>query len=280
MSSLRTAASLLVVAPSSKILFMLRPAAGTFPSTHVFPGGSYDQATDPSLEYTALRETYEETGLLLGPKPNKPVVHAIGEYPSYESALKHVFGKDMSNLNDQGGSSSSSSQGYSPGYNQGKTKPWWSGKEMGLGRISNWTTPAHIKKRFSTQFYVCSVDSQFEFPELPPISSAPQEKGADTHHQHQEVELLEWLTPYEALSLFDNGKIKLMPPQFYILTAIHEYGLQGAIERLQDRVFAPKVLGKTEDGSIKMDWGRGEMGVVKFNKNGAVDKIKFVRASI
>lgn len=284
-SSLRTAASLLVIAPSSHILFMLRPATGSFPSTHVFPGGSYDQDSDPSLSYTAFRETYEETGLLLGPQGlTAPVVHAIGEYPSYDSAFKHVFG-----LNPQASFSSSSSSS-----SESSSSSWWSPenekKALGLDRISNWTTPAHIPKRFATQFFVYRVPTTYKFPELPPLSSPPLSSSSSSTTTssssspvtsvNSEVEKLEWLTPLDALTLFKQGKIKLMPPQFYLMTSIFENGLDKAIEKLQSRVFTPTVINKFPDGKVEMDWGEGESGIIKFGKKNVVDEIEIVRSRL
>lgn len=256
--SLRTAASLLLVAPTSQVLFMLRPAGASFPGTHVFPGGAFDKETDPSLSYTALRETYEETGLLLGPQPTtQPVVHAVGEYPSYDSAFKHVFGLNPRPSNPSFWSSQSEK------------------RILGLERFSQWTSPPTIPKRFSTQFYLCRVPQPFEFPELPPLSSS-----FEASEQSPEVELLEWLTPLQALDAFKQGKIKLMPPQFYLMTMILEHGLDGAIERLRNRVFTPTVINKHGDGRVEMDWGQGESGIVKFGKNGVADSIEIVKAKI
>lgn len=132
----------------------------------------------------------------------------------------------------------------------------------------------HLPKRFGTQFFVCKVPEAYSFPELPPISAAP---GAD---RGGEVELLEWLTPLEALTLFREGKIKLMPPQFYLMTLILEHGLDGAIARLKDRNFTPEIVNKLPDGRVEMNWGKGESGIIKFNKRGIVDSIEFIRAQL
>lgn len=284
---------------------MLRSSSGTFPRTHVFPGGIYNSETDPSLSYTALRETYEETGLLIGPPSvTRPVVHAVREYPSYDSAFKHVFNiNPRVTLSSSSPSSSSSSSllehennGQSVGQQimsqlQPSSVPggtlWLPQNEqrmMGLERISNWTTPLHVSaNRFVTQYYVCRVPEAFEFPELPPLSSRPRmskESGSSgiPEEGHREVELLEWLGPYEALSLFREGKIKMLPSQFYIMTMLSEYGLEGSIERLRNRSFTPSVINKLQDGRVEMDWGQGESGILQFGKKGTVDKIEFVES--
>lgn len=294
-ASIRTAASLLIIAPTNHILFMLRPSSGSFPSTHVFPGGSFDPETDPSLSYTALRETYEETGLLLGPcrvpassflnaKPSasssekvkvNPVVHAVGEYPSYDSAFKHVFNLSPLSLKTPAAPPDSVN--------------WWTEENeqsiLGLDRISNWTTPVHLPKRFATQFFVYKVPQVYQFPELPPISSAPPSSDGTPagNVQGPEVEKLEWLTPFEAIQKFREGHIKLMPPQFYLMTAILENGIDKAVQKLKNRVIKPKIVETypSPEGTkkVKMDWGEGEAGIITFGKNGVVDDMSILEKS-
>ena len=81
----RPSASLIVVNHRNEILLVHRnPKASSFGGVHVrpvcrdscgtlaqlttyqvFPGGNYDQKQDSSLEMTAIRETFEESGLLI-----------------------------------------------------------------------------------------------------------------------------------------------------------------------------------------------------------------------
>jgi 8-oxo-dGTP pyrophosphatase MutT (NUDIX family) len=137
MDTIRESASLLVVAPKNNILFMLRPKRGTFPAAHVFPGGGLDD-DDPNLAYCALRETYEETGLLIVPRMNKVEVHEPGKV-SFADAVLRLTGSSVSQLD-------------------------WS-NDCGLARVSRWTTPPEIsKRRFRTQFFVYQSREKFEFP--------------------------------------------------------------------------------------------------------------------
>ena len=79
----RPSASLIIVNERNEILLVHRnPKASTFAGMHVsssvhhalslsdfaaqvFPGGNFDQKQDDSLQTTAIRETFEETGLLV-----------------------------------------------------------------------------------------------------------------------------------------------------------------------------------------------------------------------
>lgn len=60
----RPSASLILVNRSFEVLLVQRNPKGTFASAHVFPGGNFDPKQDSSLRVTALRETFEEAGVL------------------------------------------------------------------------------------------------------------------------------------------------------------------------------------------------------------------------
>ncbi|KAG1754326.1 NUDIX domain-containing protein [Suillus lakei] len=62
----RLSASLVLVNSRNEILLVQRnPHATSFAGLHVFPGGNFDAKQDTSLRWTAIRETFEEAGLLL-----------------------------------------------------------------------------------------------------------------------------------------------------------------------------------------------------------------------
>ncbi|GMK54037.1 hypothetical protein CspeluHIS016_0106230 [Cutaneotrichosporon spelunceum] len=66
----RKAAALLVLS-GNRVLMVKRPNHLSYPGAFVFPGGTVSPS-DPSIMYTALRETFEETGLLLSTTPVHP----------------------------------------------------------------------------------------------------------------------------------------------------------------------------------------------------------------
>lgn len=209
---------------------MKRPQKGTYPNSHVFPGG-VSEKNDPSLGFTALRETYEETGLFIAPN-SSALVHPIGHYQAYEDALRSV-GVLTNSLN-------------------------WSDNALNVRKFTRWVTPPTYKKRFSTQFFVYKVPQGFDL----------------TGVKSDEAEILEWLTPDETLDRFSQGTLTLMPPQFYLVTAIKEFGLEGAIEQLSQRVFEPNQLYKSPDGFIQhLDWGKGEIGEISRDKRGMIRNI-------
>ncbi|KAH6873663.1 hypothetical protein BKA70DRAFT_1352377 [Coprinopsis sp. MPI-PUGE-AT-0042] len=62
----RPSASLVIVNHRNEVLLVQRnPKATAFGGFHVFPGGNYDKKQDKLLAITAIRETFEESGLLL-----------------------------------------------------------------------------------------------------------------------------------------------------------------------------------------------------------------------
>lgn len=218
---------------------MRRPSHGNYPSAHVFPGGVLENS-DPHLTYCALRETYEEIGLFIPPQPNSPQMDTVGER-SYEDALIQSIG--------------SNSQAFD----------WTGPQSLGLIPFSQWITPPHNKKRFSTQFYIYKAPKTFDVSKV---------------LKSREVDLAEWLSPEDALNKFRHRNISLVPPQFYMLTAISEQGVDKAAQSIGNRIFAPKLMKKFEDGRVQLDWGKGESGILSTDKEtGSITDIEYIRSA-
>lgn len=136
---------------------------------------------------------------------------------------------------------------------------------MGLTPLSQWITPPHNKKRFATQFYLYQAPHAFDLQDV----------------RSPEVDMLEWLSPDQALHQFTSGNISMMPPQFYLMTALSERGIEGTVGALSDRVFAPFLRKKHSDGRVELDWGKGEAGILTVDKpSGQVTDIEYIRSKM
>jgi len=187
----RSSASLIVVNHRNEILFVHRnPQASSFGGVHVFPGGNYDVKQDSSLQMTAIRETFEESGLLIASSGNsslpqdsvldeaREAIHA--QRTNFQTFLgEHHLTVDMSSLLP----------------------------------FTTWVTPISAPRRFRTQFYVVFL------PVSPStgFSSGNKSEQVPTHDGGQEVMSARFLHPAAAIQEFQEDKIDFMPPQYYIL---------------------------------------------------------------
>ena len=210
---------------------------------------------------TAVRETFEETGILLAtPGESGSILDA--------SVLLNAR-KAIHSRNDP----------YNfPAFMQEHNLTVQDAVEK-LIPFSQWITPASAKARFHTHFFVAFLD---ELPStVPAISdaSAAVEKELDpssstsipqTTKPHRDVlptddgkvEVLEtyFQHPDEILATFERGEINLMPPQFYLLTTLKELldssaesSLQASRNRFRDtagRAFGARVFNPRFGGTV------------------------------
>lgn len=130
----RPAAALLVVS-GDRLLMVKRPTHLTYPGAFVFPGGTVSPS-DRDARYTALRETFEETGLLLTTCPVAPSkLHLLPQLQKAVHDNKLSFDAAL----DQLGVSLIPSSDLLP--------------------FSTWTTPPGPPKRFETHFFITRLPS-------------------------------------------------------------------------------------------------------------------------
>ncbi|RDX56439.1 hypothetical protein OH76DRAFT_387682 [Lentinus brumalis] len=209
----RPSATVIVVNSRNEILLVHRnPKSTAFANAHVFPGGNYDKKQDDGqgLPFTAIRELFEESGLLLV-HPSGSKIPSNAELDAAREAIhaqKRLFRDFLSQHN---------------------LKPY----VEGLLPFTRWITPAPLPKRFDTRFYVTFLD------EARPagFSSGDKQERLPTPDGGQEVIEARFLHPAKALEEFYAQRISLFPPQLYLLKTLAEVlqGTQNTVEQ-RDRV--------------------------------------------
>ncbi|KAI0053887.1 hypothetical protein FA95DRAFT_1578997 [Auriscalpium vulgare] len=197
----RPSASLIVVNARNEILLVQRnPQANAFAGVHVFPGGNYDAKQDGgSYEMTAIRETFEESGLLLASASSpsgqtkrlelsdalldaaRQAVHA--QRMLFEHVLRaHQLCADVD----------------------------------ALLPFTQWVTPPTSPRRFHTHFFVAFLPAA----DAAGFSSGVLQHRLPTPDGGQEVIAARFMHPAVALAEFRAHRIALMPPQYYLLATL------------------------------------------------------------
>ena len=177
----RPAATVLVVRNGDpwELLLVHRPGGADFaPGAYVFPGGSVHQedgAWGDEIAGAAVRETFEETGILLARRGD-----AFAQTTDCEDVRTHVSGGTSFReaLRDVG---------LEPAFDK-------------LAMFARWVTPAQLRRRFDTRFYV-----------------APMPTGQEVHPQEGEV--TDWLWT-SAQSALDQDEITLVYATRAILESV------------------------------------------------------------
>lgn len=191
--------------------FMIRRlAAMSFAAgRHVFPGGTVDASDkdcpgiDEPLKAAAIRETFEEAGLLLADGlPTDPDGLAVLEADrlaliAHEMTLGEVLARhDLVPRPDL-------------------LQPW-----------SRWVTPDFEPRRYDTWFFV---------------ARAPE--NCEISHTEEESDASQWVTPASALAATDRGEWLLMPPTAATLRELLAYGSAAEVlDAAKQRVVRPLVL--------------------------------------
>ena len=200
-------------------------------SAYVFPGGKVDATdrderwaqhaildtspssrlplgdTEPairwrSLQIAAIRETFEESAILLT-KQNKP---------SPSTGILKATDHSPTSVSDADSTRKTMSEGF--GFLDAIIKQGLCLDGMGLIPWIRWVTPATLAKRFDTWFFLAIV---------------PTEQTA-LHDNHEAVDS-RWITPAHALKEWENHDIQLAPATYMSLRhlALH-HSLDSVLE--------------------------------------------------
>ncbi|KAK3986060.1 nucleoside diphosphate-linked moiety X motif 19, mitochondrial [Cladorrhinum sp. PSN332] len=301
----RPSSSVVLLSPTNQVLLLKRvQTSSSFASAHVFPGGNLDakhdgEVGDPgdleryhrdcaAYRMAAVRETFEETGMLLAFKGdvgnNKEVLRVDEE-------VRERGRRDV--------------HSGAEGFGQFVERLGGRADVDGLIPFTRWITPPNMKKRFTTQMYVYMMPFEAEAAGTVEGGTVvvPTHDGGLEHTELAFNDVGVWLEQAK------KGEVTLYPPQFYILSVLEPFfaGGKGTVneqrERFlefvdrvptaeggketemipwKDKAMSPTVVGRKEDGRLIMGLdkpgpelegtGRGGDGqrriVVRFGKEG------------
>ncbi|PWN33504.1 uncharacterized protein FA14DRAFT_123516 [Meira miltonrushii] len=266
-------ASLIILCPISNTqseyatLMVQRKATGSFRSATVFPGGLLDQADIhavsqtnksssgkndeylESLRLCALRETFEETGLLLVPAESgssSNFSRAVG--PSEAGMSSDEWTQLRKSVHDDARAFTQILNRFASSKSSTSLPPL-----APLRHHSNWVTPRTLvrpAKRFDTHFFLTILDRADALGQL---TSSMSENGiaqgspAGLTADGSETTSLRLAKPEELLSMAIRDDIILFPPQYYLLADVHTSLKKRSQQQGQHIRFAPLQFGTEKE---------------------------------
>jgi 8-oxo-dGTP pyrophosphatase MutT (NUDIX family) len=204
-----------------EVFMMRRTTKAAFAGgMYVFPGGAVD-AEDSSYEVAAIRECFEEAGVLLARSPAGDIIRlddpTLNErFTSYRHDV-HAGRRSMTSVLE--------TEKLMPMVDQ-------------LRWVSHWVTPFGEVRRFDTRFYVTAM----------PPDQAP------LHDDLETVDSL-WVTPGDALIRARRGDLLMLPPTVVNLEFLADHGSVDETLRAVPQVNTPpRILPKVRwghDGRIE-----------------------------
>ncbi|EFY99161.1 NUDIX domain protein [Metarhizium robertsii] len=218
----RPSSSVLLLSPTNEILLLHRVKTSTsFASAHVFPGGNLDPLHDvddgdipgpesaerhrdgPAYRMGAIRETFEETGILLATK-NGALVNLSAE--QRDEARKNIHGNKVK-------------------FGDFLKSIGAVADTAGLIPFTRWITPTNVPKRFTTQMYLYLLPISKR--SVPSEILLPTPDGGVEHTAAQFAPSQSWLDKAA------DGSIILFPPQVYLMKILTRF-LTGSTSALEE----------------------------------------------
>ncbi|MEU2751789.1 NUDIX hydrolase [Streptomyces collinus] len=178
-----------------------------------------DETAAQAIVCAAVRETYEEAGVLLaGPAADSVVGDTTGA--DWEADRTALVARDLSfaEFLDRRGLVLRSDL---------------------LGAWTRWITPEFESRRYDTWFFVAAL------PE-----------GQRTRNASTEADRTVWIAPSEAAAGYDKGELLMMPPTIATLRQLTAYDTAaGALEAAPGRDLTPVLAtARLVDGEIVLSW--------------------------
>ncbi|MFI8889273.1 NUDIX hydrolase [Streptomyces paradoxus] len=178
-----------------------------------------DETAAQAIVCAAVRETYEEAGVLLaGPAADQVVGDTTGA--DWEADRAALVARDLSfaEFLDRRGLVLRSDL---------------------LGAWTRWITPEFESRRYDTWFFVAAL------PE-----------GQRTRNASTEADRTVWIAPREAADGYDKGELLMMPPTIATLRQLTAYGTAArALDAAPGRDLTPVLAtARLVDGEIVLSW--------------------------
>jgi len=222
----------------TEVLMLRRTSAMKFaPGAYVFPGGSVDEAdADPAIAWhgpdpaevgarlgapaelaralvcAAVRETFEESGVLLAGEPGGPLTVPAGSSWKADRNALTAGSLTLAEL--------LSSRGLA--VRADLLVPW-----------ARWITPEAEPRRFDARFFAAALPA-----------------GQQAAGHHAEADRMAWLRPANAIEAAKAGSISLFPPTVAILNEFASYGGLDDILTQRRKIAAVLPVVAAEDGEV------------------------------
>ncbi|UYQ63521.1 NUDIX hydrolase [Streptomyces peucetius] len=198
-----------------------RPVRWAGPSLGVWAErlGADDTASAQAIVCAAVRETFEEAGVLLaGPTHDTVVGDTTGDDWEADRQALVDRGLSFADFLDRRGLVLRSDL---------------------LGAWARWITPEFEPRRYDTWFFVAAL------PE-----------GQRTRNASTEAESTVWISPSQATAGYDKGDLLMMPPTIATLRTLEPYGTAAqALEAAADQDLAPVLAqARLEGGEVVLSW--------------------------
>jgi 8-oxo-dGTP pyrophosphatase MutT (NUDIX family) len=178
-----------------------------------------DETSAQAIVCAAVRETYEEAGVLLaGPTPDTVVGDTTGE--DWEADRASLVARDFS-------------------FAEFLERRGLVLRSDLLGAWTRWITPEFESRRYDTWFFVAAL------PE-----------GQRTRNVSTEADRTVWIRPAEAATSYDKGELLMMPPTIATLRQLVPYATAAeALRAAPGRDLTPVLArARLEDGRIVLAW--------------------------
>ncbi|MGW5094124.1 NUDIX hydrolase [Streptomyces nodosus] len=178
-----------------------------------------DETSAQAIVCAAVRETYEEAGVLLaGPTPETVVGDTTGA--DWEADRAALVARDLS-------------------FAEFLERRGLVLRSDLLGAWTRWITPEFEARRYDTWFFVAAL------PE-----------GQRTRNASTEADRTVWIRPSEAAASYDRGELLMMPPTIATLRQLMPYATAAeALKAAPDRDLTPVLAqARLEHGEVVLSW--------------------------